>query len=150
MWKIQDNGLSKDQIELNGSKFLLANGYMGYRGTLEEHTDKELTACVLSGLYDKVENKWREPVNAPNGFYTQVYYEDIPLFAPDQNMIHHTQSIDIKTAVFERQSVFLVNGNTIELKCQRFLSADDVHLMCLRYSIVADHDCSVRIETGID
>ncbi|MDD4414980.1 MAG: glycosyl hydrolase family 65 protein [Oscillospiraceae bacterium] len=150
MWKVIEKGLTKDRIELNGSKFLLANGYMGYRGTLEEHTDKELAACVLSGLYDRFEDKWREPVNAPNGFYTKVYCDGVPLFAPNQNMINHVQSLDIRTGVFERSTTFAINGKKVTLNSQRFLSADDVHLMCLRYSVTAYEDCYLKIETGID
>ncbi|GJM77297.1 hypothetical protein HMSSN036_95130 [Paenibacillus macerans] len=52
---------------------MIGNGVLGYRGTLEEFGKSELTATIVAGLYDKVGDKWREPVNAPNGLATAVY-----------------------------------------------------------------------------
>lgn len=34
-WIVKDSCFENKKIELNGSKYLLGNGYMGYRGTLE-------------------------------------------------------------------------------------------------------------------
>ena len=63
-------GFNADDAELNGSKFLLGNGYVGYRGTLEEYGKDSQVAVTVAGLYDRTGDAWREPVNAPNGFYT--------------------------------------------------------------------------------
>ena len=78
-WIIEDKSFIRENIELNGSRFLLGNGYMGYRGTMEEYDKDRLVACNLLGLYDKVGDKWREPVNAPNGFYTRLSCDGLPL-----------------------------------------------------------------------
>ena len=44
-WIIEDNGFSIDRITSNGNKFLLGNGYMGMRGTLEEFN--KYRRCIL-------------------------------------------------------------------------------------------------------
>ena len=67
-WTVEETGFDKKNIELFGSKFLLGNGYMGYRGTLEEFKSAELCACTLANCYDKSGTHWREPVNLPNPF----------------------------------------------------------------------------------
>ncbi len=36
-----------------GSKILVGNGYLGYRGTLDEFTKEHKTATIVSGLYDR-------------------------------------------------------------------------------------------------
>ena len=56
----------------NGNVYQIANGYMGYRGTLDEFGPDELVGITLAGIFDRVGDAWREPVNAPNGGFTQV------------------------------------------------------------------------------
>ena len=50
---IREEHYNPENDELNGSEFLLSNGYMGYRGTLDEFTREERVACTLAGLYDR-------------------------------------------------------------------------------------------------
>lgn len=69
-WRIEETEFDKTAIEQNGSRFLVANGYMGYRGTLEEFRAPQLTALNLAGLFDRNGDSWRESVNAPNPLYT--------------------------------------------------------------------------------
>ncbi len=121
MWVYKTEGYSLEEIRLNGSRFMLGNGYMGYRGTLEEHTKEELTACILNGVYDQVPGKWREPVNAPNGLFTTV--------GNAGNILAHEQSLNIRHGILSRKTEY-ENGN---VEAERFVSMDDIHLICLRY-----------------
>ena len=41
---ITEKGFQPDKVEFFGSKFLMGNGYLGYRGTLEEDTREQLAA----------------------------------------------------------------------------------------------------------
>ncbi len=59
-----------ENIMRNGNVYQLANGYMGYRGTLDEFGPKEKVGITLAGIFDQVGDAWREPVNAPNGGFT--------------------------------------------------------------------------------
>ena len=58
-WLIQENGFNPKRTEILGSKLLIANGYLGYRGTLEEYSKEQLVACTLSGIYDRHGDAWR-------------------------------------------------------------------------------------------
>lgn len=150
-WFIEENEYKKDHIERNGSKFLQGNGYMGYRGTLEEYSREQLAACNLSGVYDKVGNAWREPVNAPNGLYTKLFCNGSPMSVLDGNVVEHRQHLDLKTAVHKRETVFAgPSGNLVTVKSERFLGLSDVHLMCMRFTFKARGKCSITLETGID
>ena len=46
-------GFDKDSIIKDGNTFLLANGYMGIRGTVGEADSSFLPAVTLAGLYDR-------------------------------------------------------------------------------------------------
>ncbi len=150
-WIIEEKQFRKENIELNGNKFLLGNGYMGYRGTLEEYSRDQLVSCNLSGLYDRVEGKWREPVNAPNGLLTRIYCDEVLLEAVRGEIEEHVQYLDIRSAVHKRETLFRTQSdNRISVKAERFLGLKDVHLICMKYSFTVSEKCSIRIETGID
>lgn len=150
-WIMEEKQFRKENIELNGNKFLLGNGYMGYRGTLEEYSRDQLVSCNLSGLYDRVEGKWREPVNAPNGLLTRIYCNEALLDAVKGEIEEHSQYLDIRSAVHKRETLFKTQSdNRISVKAERFLGIKNVHLICMKYSFTVSEKCSVRIETGID
>lgn len=150
-WIIEENAFKKQNVELNGNKFLLGNGYMGCRGTLEEFKKDRLVAVNLLGLYDKAGDLWREPVNAPNGFYTGISCEGSELSVLTGEVLEHVQSLDIEAGFHRRRTVFKTpGGNRITVEAERFLGLANVHLMCMKYSFKVSEKTTVVIETGID
>ncbi len=149
-WLVQETAFSKEHVELNGSKFLLANGYMGYRGTLEEFEADQLVACNMAGLFDRYGDGWREPVNAPNPLYTVVWVDGEPLHCLTGNVVSHTQTLDIKRAVHIRETVFQTSRGTVTVRAERFVSMAEVTLMGMRYTVTPESDMQLTIETGID
>src|SRR5215208_3322243 len=104
-WKIiESNQLSPQDIDRQGNKLLVGNGYIGYRGTLEEFTKDQKTATIVSGLYDKVGDLWREPVNLPNGCFVQVTYKGEMLHVLKTKVVEHMQTLDMQNAVHERET----------------------------------------------
>lgn len=150
LWGIEKNGFDNSDIELHGSKYLIGNGYMGYRGTMEEYTAKELVAVNLAGLFDKNGDKWRESVNAPNPFYTAVAVNGEKLKLGKTNIISHIQSLDIKRGIHTRKTIFSVGGIQITISAERFLSMKRSNIMALKYSVSANKDVSATLSTGID
>jgi trehalose/maltose hydrolase-like predicted phosphorylase len=151
-WNItESNQLTPQDIDRQGNKLLIGNGYIGYRGTLEEFNEEQKTATIVSGLYDRVGDQWREPVNLPNGCFVQVIYKGEPLHALTSKVVSHTQSIDMYSAVHTRETTFETSdGNCITIRSRRFASLTRHHLICMEYSVSADHECEVDILTGID
>ena len=149
-WLLTEDRFDPARIVLNGSKFILGNGYMGYRGTLEEFRGEQLTGNIIAGLYDKVGDGWREPVNAPNAFYTRVSCDGIPLGVLEANIESHRQTLDIRHGIHRRETVFTAADNRIVLTAERFLSLDNRHLMLLEFSLQCDRAAKLEIETGID
>jgi nigerose phosphorylase len=151
-WNITEtNQLTPQDIDRQGNKLLIGNGYIGYRGTLEEFNKEQKTATIVSGLYDKVGDQWREPINLPNGGFVQVIYHGEPLHVLTIKVITHTQSLDMHRAIHERQTTFKASdGAQITVHSRRFASLARRHLLCMEYSVRADRDCVVDIHTGID
>lgn len=150
-WTVKDREFRRDAVEKNGSKYIIGNGYMGFRGTLEEFSARELVACTLSGLYDRVGSLWREPVNAPNAFLVRVSFGGRTLSTLDTPVEAHEQGLNLQAAEHFRDTRFsLGDGRGVRLRIERFLSVADVHVGAMRIALTADSDGPVVLETGID
>ena len=153
-WSIESSSIEPDSESLLrvGTRFQLANGYMGYRGTLDEFRSEQFVANTIAGLYDQVGDAWREPVNAPNAAYTQVIANGIQLHTlnPLGVIIKHHQSLSLSDAVFKRETVFDAKGVDVTITSRRFLSLAQPHLLCVEFSISANNACEVQVTTGID
>ncbi|MBN1557411.1 MAG: glycoside hydrolase family 65 protein [Lentisphaerae bacterium] len=117
---------------------MLGNGYMGVRGTLEEHGKVQRAGCLLNGVYDQVPGKWREPVNAPHGLFTTLEGAG--------QIVAHEQTLDLRRGRMARRTRY----ENVSVSSERFVSLDDVHLMCMRYHAAPKPGAGVRVRTGID
>jgi len=133
-----------------GNVYQIANGYMGYRGTLDEFGPAECVGVTLAGLFDQVGAAWREPVNAPNGGYTRVAIDGVEVSALDHTVAQHCQTLHFANAMFERKTVFAVGGKKLTIHSTRFLSADQPNLGVVEFTMSCDQDADVAIRTGID
>lgn len=149
-WSVLSEGWSPENVAHHGNLFLLGNGHMGYRGTLEEFGPDEKVGILLPGLYDRVGSAWREPVNAPNGLYTRVAVNGIWLNPLQISPVSHRQRLDMRAAVHHRETHFSVDGAEVSIQSERFLSAADVHLMALRYKVLVSGSAEITLESGID
>src|SRR5580698_9235270 len=108
LWSITTADLAdgKESIMRRGNVYQIANGYMGYRGTLDEFGPKQLVGITLAGIFDRVGSAWREPVNAPNGGFTSVKLGGVELSALGNKVVRHRQALKFASAVFERETEF--------------------------------------------
>lgn len=149
-WNVYEEGFNNENIVNNGNKFMTGNGYMGFRGTMEEYTKNQLVACNISGLYDRHGNSWREPINAPNGLFTTLIIQGKEISLLQSEPVEHLQSLDIKDGIHRRNTVWDTAYGKINVKAQRFVSLEAFHLICLKYTVTVDKHCELTIKTGID
>jgi kojibiose phosphorylase len=152
LWEISTTECagSHESIMRRGNVYQIANGHMGYRGTLDEFGPGESVGITLAGLFDQVGTGWREPVNAPNGAYTRVAIDGIEVSALDQTVAEHRQTLHFANARFERETVFAVGGKQLTLRSSRFLSANQPHLGVVQFSVTCDRAAELTLRTGID
>ncbi|HWY32198.1 MAG TPA: glycosyl hydrolase family 65 protein [Candidatus Acidoferrum sp.] len=152
LWQVRTKKFinEKEAIMRSGNVYQIANGYMGYRGTLDEFGPEQLVGITLAGIFDRVGNNWREPVNAPNGGFTEVTLGGVTMSALTAKIKSHRQSLNLQNAVFERETIFSSRGKNLQLKSSRFLSAADHHLGVIQFSLTCDQPAKVVIRTGID
>src|ERR1700749_3134390 len=123
---------------------------MGDRGTLDEFGPEQLVGITLAGMFDRLGSAWREPVNAPNGGFTQVTLDGVKVSALTTKIKSHRQSLNLENAVFERETTFSSHGKNLTLKSSRFLSADNPHLGVVQFNLTCDKAGKAVVSTGID
>ena len=152
LWSISTSEFAgdKESIMRRGNVYQIANGYMGYRGTLDEFGPDESVGITLAGIFDRVGSAWREPVNAPNGGFTRVSLDGVELSALGGKVRQHQQTLHFANARFERETTFASRAKTLTIKSSRFLSADTPNLGIITFSLTCDKAAKVTIRTGID
>jgi nigerose phosphorylase len=152
LWKVSADTFinEKESIMRMGNFYQIANGYMGYRGTLDEFGPDELVGITIAGIFDRVGDNWREPVNAPNGGFTKLSLDGVEISALTTTIKKHHQILNLENAVFERETDFESNGKILSVRSGRFLSANNPNLVVIKYSLSCDKTARVVIGTGID
>ncbi len=149
-WKLEDEGFDSDKITELGNRFLTGNGYMGVRGTLEEYKKEQLVAINLAGIYDRVGDGWREPLNAPNGLYTYIKVDSQIYSLPAVVPILHQTTLDFRKALLERKTIWKTERGQVTLQSERFASLEEPHLLVMKYALTTDFHADIEVVTGID
>lgn len=149
-WIIENKNPSQEAVPDNGNRFLVGNGYLGIRGTLDEHGRDQLAAVNLAGIYDQVGDGWREPLNAPNPLHTVIYAEGQALTLPDTEAVHHVQSLDFYHAIMTRNTVWQTSKGTVTVESRRFADMAHPHIIGQEYTISVDTPMEVELLAKID
>lgn len=144
-WRLTKNGFDPSGFAKDGNRFLCANGYMGVRGTVEEADKNQFPAITLAGVYDQYEDKWREPVNAPDCLFAKLSMNGQALMLNASSGIKHSVQIDYRHGIYHRDTDF----EAVRLSSQRFASMEKCHLLsdCMHIEVKEDGDLEIR--TGI-
>ena len=137
VWRIEQEGYEASEAADSGNRFLIGNGFVGVRGTLEEYGADKQVALNLAGIYDRAEgHTWREPVNAPNGLFAKLEHMG--------NIIKHKQILDIRHGIHSRETMY----EHAFLKIERFASMATPHIIHQR--IIVEPKNPVTLICGID
>ncbi len=148
-WILREDGYDQEKIPEMGNRYLVGNGLIGIRGTLEEYKKTMLPAINLAGVYDRV-NDWREPINLPNGCYGYLRVDGERLALPEAEPLEHYVELDYHHGIFRRDTVFQTSRGQICLRSERFASMVDPYLYAMRFQIQADFHADVEFVTGFD
>ena len=144
-WSLEKIGFNPKDAALDGNRFLCANGYLGLRGVPEEAGPSLFSAVTLAGVYDQVQDRWREPVNAPNGLYLRLTLNGRPMALGETDAVCHRQKIDYRCGIFERETDF----GPVTVRSLRFASMADCHLTLDRYEMRFREDGEAVLQAGV-
>lgn len=144
-WSLKKTGYDPESVVADGNRFLIANGYMGVRGTVEEAGSDAFPAVNLAGVYDKYQDRWREPVNAPNGLFAKLFVNGKAMALGEADPVSHSIGISYRHGIFCRETDF----GPVELRSERIASLAQPHLLASRLKLCFFEDSEVALHTGI-
>lgn len=144
-WSLKITGYDPGRVVEDGNRFLIANGYMGVRGTVEEAGSAALPAVNLAGVYDRFEDRWREPVNAPNGLFARLRVNGAAMALGEAEPLSHSMEIDYRHGSFRRETDFCPAA----IGSQRIASLAQPHLLAARLCLRFAADGAAELRTGI-
>lgn len=146
MQKLIKNGFDPESIVSYGNMFLIGNGHIGYRGTLEEYSKEQLCGLNVCGLYDQYKNLWRESINLPIPFKVIIKSEEKVYSVLNLPPKKHKMSLDLEKAIFSRETDF----QDLIIKSERFVSQTEENTILMKYKIEFNKDQKIQIELGMD
>jgi kojibiose phosphorylase len=150
-WEIAERAFDPDQMVTTGSNFMVGNGYIGYRGTFAECDKARYVACIVSDTYDMADGRQRELCNVPNGLFTQLYVDGELMSAFAGETSDYRRALNVRHGVYSRSQTWRGrDGQGVRVETERFASADNVHLIAMRYSFRPEQDGEITVVTGID
>lgn len=149
-WMIENNNASQEAMPDNGNRFLVGNGYLGIRGTLDEHGRDQLAAVNLAGIYDRVGDGWREPLNAPNPLHTVVYADGKALALPEVEAADHIQSLDFYHAILMRKTTWHISTGAVTVESRRFADMAHSHFIGQEFTVSVDAPMELQLLAEID
>ncbi|MBQ8080398.1 MAG: glycoside hydrolase family 65 protein [Clostridia bacterium] len=145
VWSLSKQGDHPEDAAQDGNRFLAANGYMGLRGVPEEAGADRFPAVTLAGVYDRFQDRWREPVNAPNGLFVQFFLDGLPLSLGKAEPLMHSAQLHYQNGVYHRRTEF----DAVLIESERFASLAQCHLLADRYQMTFRRDGELTLYTGI-
>ncbi|HMM30563.1 MAG TPA: hypothetical protein PKB13_02175, partial [Clostridia bacterium] len=145
VWNYTQEGYRQEDTVTNGNRFLIGNGYMGYRGTVEEWGKSELAAVNLAGVYDRNGEKWREPVNAPNGLFAKLFVNGEAMALGEAAPLAHGQTVNFRHGIYSRDTAF----SAVRLQSERIASMAQPHLLACRLTLTFQADGEAELLAGI-
>lgn len=145
LWSFRKTGYDPAETVADGNRFLIANGYLGYRGTVDEASSKDCAAVNLAGVYDRFADRWREPVNAPNGLFDELRLNGKPMALGQAAPAAHGMEIDYRHGIFRRDTDF----GPVRIQSQRIASMARPHLLASRLLLSFAEDGQAELITGV-
>ena len=150
-WTHEDRGVpDASAIDRLANSHLSGNGHLGLRGTLDEFRKDRKIGLLVNGLYDRVEGKWREPVNAPHPANLRIRAGGAWLDASVTEVRDHVQALDFRYGVQTRTTRFLVQGAEVRVSSRRWVSRAHPRLIQATWEVETDRALDLEVISGVD
>jgi len=147
-WRVQAVGFDDDLVARDGSNFLIGNGYLGVRGTLEPWRADRYPAITVSDTYDNADGRWRELCTVPNGLYAELWTTEGEELLGKTDAAALTRSLDLESGTVHHE--YSMGDGALTIETERFASYEDLHLVAWRMKLAAREATQLELRMGID
>ncbi|MFA6370215.1 MAG: hypothetical protein WCX47_01155 [Bacilli bacterium] len=131
--------------EFIANSFIIGNGRIGYKGTLEEEKALDKVTFNVVGVYDQYQSKWRESLNLFNPLYIALVNVKNKKIFHYKNAINHKLTLALNQGVFYRTSEF----PELNIQSERFIHRKE-NLLISHYIVTIKSPIVLHLDCGID
>ncbi|MEE3919201.1 glycosyl hydrolase family 65 protein [Micromonospora sp. BRA006-A] len=160
-WRIRRTSADLDRLGETESVFALANGWVGWRGTLDEGEPCGMPGSYLNGFHEQHELTYPESgygfpersdtvISAPNAALIRLWVDDEPLDLGTGTVRRHHQELDLRAGVVRRETEWVSpGGRGVRIRSTRLVSLTRRPVAAVDWA-VEPLDEPVRLRVGAD
>lgn len=151
-WLVEEEGIDPTRLNYHETLFVVGNGYIGTRGSLEEGTRGELRGTYIAGVYDHHDSTVIDLVNVPSWLPLSLWVDGEQLDVQRCRVLEHRRILDLRQGLLYRLTRFEdAAGNRTRYESLRYASFADRHLCVIDATITPEnHNARIAVEAGID
>ncbi|MBU3180184.1 glycoside hydrolase family 65 protein [Clostridium psychrophilum] len=136
LWSVEQKKYTSIDNKKYETLFTLANGYRGLRGQLE-FTKLGQKGNFIAGIFDKSSAQVTEIVNLQDPILLNIYIDDEIIDMEQCKVLAFNRRLSMLEGVlYTAIELETRKGKIINLKCERFVSRNNVHRWAAKYEIV--------------
>ncbi|MFJ6163880.1 glycoside hydrolase family 65 protein [Micromonospora orduensis] len=146
-WQIRRTAADFDRLGETESIFALGNGWVGWRGVLDEGAPCGMPGSYLNGFHERRELGYPEEgyafpqasdtvVSAPNAALIRLWVDDEPLDLRTGTLRRHDRVLDLRAGVLRRQTEWISpGGRRVLVRSTRLVSLPRRPVAAVRYEV---------------
>jgi len=146
---IKTNGYVVDQLEGLNNKYVIANGYLGVTGVMDELKQVDGAHLKVDDVI-KTDRFGKRYISVFNPLYTQVIANGVTLHPNNILPVAHEQSIDLDFGIFSRTTLYKVGDVEIKIYSERFLDQKNRAFLYSKYKVYVNKAIDIEIIHGFD
>ena len=161
-WQIRRTATDLDRLGETESVFALGNGWVGWRGTLDEGEPYGMPGSYLNGLHERRQQSYPEDgyafpqdsdtvISAPNAALIRLWVAGEPLDLRTGTVRAHERTLDLRAGVVERHTEWISPaGHGVRVRSTRLVSLPRHAVAAVRYQVEPLDDRPVEIRVCTD
>ncbi len=151
-WTLTEPEFDPAKLRARETVFTIGNGYLGTRGSFEEGYPNALPITLINGVYDDVPVVYTELANCPDWLLLVVIINGEQFRLDRGEILAYERRLDLRQGVLSRSIRWRSpDGNTVDLKFERFASLADEQVLAMRCEITPiDFDGTIEVQSSIN
>jgi beta-phosphoglucomutase len=151
-WTLIEPEFDPAKLRARETVFTIGNGYLGTRGSFEEGYPNALPITLINGVYDDIPVVYTELANCPDWLLLVVIINGEQFRLDTGEILSYERRLDLRHGILSRSIRWRSpQGNTIDLKFERFASLADEQVLALRCQITPiDFDGKIEVRSSIN
>ncbi|MCO1595696.1 family 65 glycosyl hydrolase [Micromonospora sp. RHAY321] len=147
IWRIRRTAADLERLGETESIFALGNGWVGWRGVLDEGAPCGMPGSYVNGFHERRELSYPEEgyafprdsdtiVSAPNAALIRLWVDDEPLDIRTGTLRGHERVLDLRAGVLRRETEWISPaGRRVRIRSTRLVSLPRRPVAAVRYEV---------------